>query len=68
MMMQPTDLWLLPDQTNIRPLDRPRHRTIHFQAPVRAPVMIILEVLSQEPPQMSHPLPKGGAVDIVPIA
>jgi hypothetical protein len=53
MMMQPTDFWHFPDQTNVRPLDRPRHRTIHIQAPVRAPAMIILEVRRQEPPHMS---------------
>ena len=52
-MMQPTHLWDFPDWANLWPLDRPRQRTIHVQRPVRAPVMIILEVLGQEPPQMS---------------
>jgi hypothetical protein len=51
-MMQPTHFWDFPDRANLRPLDRPRHWTIHVQRPVRAPVMIILEVTSQEPSQM----------------
>jgi hypothetical protein len=28
-MMQPTHFWHFPDQSNLRPLDQPRHRTIH---------------------------------------
>src|SRR5919202_6874780 len=53
-MMQPTHFWDFPDQPKLRPLDRPRHRTIHVQRPMRAPVMIILEISSQEPPQMAR--------------
>ena len=108
-MMQPTHLWDFADRANLRPLDRPRHRTIHVQCPVRAPVMIVVKVFDQEPPQVSlvqddhviqafaadtpdealhvgilprtprgdhdlhdahvpHPLPKGGAIDAVPVA
>jgi hypothetical protein len=52
-MMQATHFWDFPDQSNLRKLYRPWHRTIHVQRPVRAPVMIILEVPGQEPPQMS---------------
>ena len=52
-VMQPAHFSDFIGQTNIRPLDRPRHRTIHVQRPVCAPVMIILEVLGQETPQMS---------------
>jgi hypothetical protein len=52
-MMQPSLFWNFPDRPKLRPLDRPRHRTIHVQRPVRTPVMIILEVLGQEPPQMA---------------
>jgi hypothetical protein len=36
----------------LRPLDRRRYRTIHLQRPVRAPMMVIPEVTSQEPPEM----------------
>jgi hypothetical protein len=54
MMMQPTYLWDFPDRANFRPLDRPRHGTIHVQRPVCAPVMIIVEILGQEPPQMDQ--------------
>src|SRR5215216_2501142 len=53
MVMQPTHFWNLPDRANLRPLDRPRHRTIHVQRPVCTPVMIILEVLGQKPPEMA---------------
>src|SRR5262245_16263494 len=53
MMMQPTHLWHFPDQSNLRPLDQLRHRTIHVQGSVCAPVMIILEIPGQEPPQMA---------------
>ncbi len=28
-MMQPTHVWHFPDQSNLRPLDLPRHWTIH---------------------------------------
>jgi hypothetical protein len=107
-MMQPTHFWDFPDQPKLRPLDRPRYRTIHLQCPVRTPMMVILKVPGQEPPEMSlvqdnyvvqafaadtphqpldirilprtlggghdlldphmlHPLPKGGAIDVVPI-
>src|SRR5919109_1770439 len=52
-MMQPTYFWDFPDQSKLWSLDRPRHRTTHIQRPVRAPVMIILRVPSQEPSQMS---------------
>jgi hypothetical protein len=52
-MMQPTHFRDFLDQANIRPLDRPRHRTIHLQRPVCAPAMIIVEVPGQEPPEMS---------------
>src|SRR5262247_2618412 len=53
MVMQPTYLWDFPDRANLRPLDRPWHRTIHVQCPVCAPVIIVVEVLCQEPPQMA---------------
>jgi hypothetical protein len=49
--MHPTRSRDLPDESNLRPLYRPRHRTIHGQRPVRAPVMVILEVTGEEPPQ-----------------
>jgi hypothetical protein len=52
-VMQPTDLWDFHDRPKLRPLARPRHRTIHLQRPVCAPVMIIGEVFGQEPPQMA---------------
>ena len=52
MVMQPTHFWNLPDRAYLRPLDRPRYRTIHVQCPMRTPVMIILEITSQKPPQM----------------
>jgi hypothetical protein len=52
MVMQPTRFWNLPDRAYLRPLDRPRYRTIHVQCPMRTPVMIILEITSQKPPQM----------------
>jgi hypothetical protein len=52
-MMQPTHVWDFPNQSKLRPLDRPRHRTIHVQCPVRAPMMVIMEVIGQEPPEMS---------------
>jgi hypothetical protein len=52
-VMQPTHVWDFPDPSNLRPLDRPRYRTIHVQRPVRAPVMIVSEVPGQEPPQIS---------------
>jgi hypothetical protein len=52
-MMQPTHFWHFPDEPNIWPLDRPRDRTIHVQRPVCAPVMIIPEVVGQEPSQMA---------------
>jgi hypothetical protein len=52
-MVQPSHFWDFPDYPKLRPLDQPRHRTIHGQRPVRTPVMIILEVLGQEPPQMA---------------
>src|SRR5215813_1091766 len=109
MVMQSTHLWDFPDRAVLRPLDRPRHRTIHVQRPVCAPIMIIVEVFGQEPAQMSlvqddhvvqavaanapdqpfdirilprtaggdddlfdphmpYPLPKGPAIDLVPIA
>jgi hypothetical protein len=45
MVMQPTHLWDFPDWANLRPLDRPRHRTIHVQCPMCTPVMIILNWL-----------------------
>jgi hypothetical protein len=53
MMMQPTYLWNFPDQSMLRPLDRPRLWTIHGQRPVCAPMLIVLEVVGQEPPQMA---------------
>src|SRR5918999_628519 len=49
MVMQPTDLWDFPNLSKLRPLDR----TIHVQRPVCAPVMVILEVPGQEPPEMA---------------
>ena len=52
-MMQPTHFWHFPDQPKLRPLDPPRHQTIHVQRLVRAPMMIIVEISSQEPPEMS---------------
>jgi hypothetical protein len=52
-VMQPAHFSDFMDQTNIRPLYRPRHRTIHVQRPVRAPVMIVAEVVGQEPSRMS---------------
>jgi hypothetical protein len=52
MVMQPTHLWHFPDRANLRPLDRPRERTIHLQGPVGTPMMVMLKVLSQPPPQM----------------
>src|SRR5918996_3447337 len=52
-MMQPTHFWDFSDQSYLRPLNRPWHRTIHGQRPVRAPVMVIAEVFGQESPQMS---------------
>jgi hypothetical protein len=52
-MMQATHFWDFPDQPKLRPLDRPRQRTIHLQCPVRTPTMVILEVTSQELPEMS---------------
>jgi hypothetical protein len=51
MMMQPTHLWHFPDQSNLRPLDPPRHRTIYVQGLACPPAMIILEVAGQEPPE-----------------
>jgi hypothetical protein len=53
MMMQPTHVWDFRDRSNLRLLDQPRHRTIHLQRPVHAPVMIIAKVFGQEPPQMA---------------
>jgi hypothetical protein len=53
MMMQPTHFWDLPDRAHLWPLDRPWHRTIHGQTPVRAPVMVVLKVLGQESHEMS---------------
>src|SRR4029077_14188172 len=53
MMMQPTHLWDFPDWAKLWPLDRPRQRTIHVQGSVRTPVMIILEVTGQQPPEMA---------------
>src|SRR5262245_39910163 len=108
MVLQPTHFWHFPDQANLRPMDRPRERTIHLQGSVRAPLMVILKVLGQQPPQMSlvqddhvvqalatdtpdepldigvlprtvwgdehffnaqvlHPLPKGCAIDAIPV-
>src|SRR2546430_759230 len=32
---------------------RPRYRTIHLQCPMGTPMMVILKVLGQEPPEMS---------------
>jgi hypothetical protein len=52
-MMQPSHFWDFLDHPTLRPLDRPRHRTIHVQRPVCTPVMIILEVLGQKPPEMA---------------
>ena len=50
--MQPTDFWNFPDQSTLRPLNRPRYGAIPLQRSVRAPVMRVSEVLSQEPPQI----------------
>jgi hypothetical protein len=52
-MMQPIHVWNFPDPPKLRPLDRPRYRTIHLQGPVRTPMMVILNVPGQEPPEMS---------------
>src|SRR5687767_12953015 len=52
-MVQPTHFWDFPDWASLGMLDRPRHRAIHSQCPMGTPVMIILEVPSQEPSQMS---------------
>jgi hypothetical protein len=52
-MMQPTHFWDFPDRSSLRPLDRTLQGTIHVQRPVRAPVLIIMEVPGQEPAQMS---------------
>ena len=52
-VMQPTHLWDFPDRVIPWPLDWPWQRTIHVQRPVCAPAMIIVEISSQEPPQMS---------------
>jgi hypothetical protein len=54
MMMPPTHLWHFPDQSNLWPLDRPWHRTVHLQRPVRTPMIILLDVGDQEPPEMSR--------------
>ena len=51
-MMQATHFWDFLDQSNLWELYRPLQRTIHVQRPVRAPVMIILEVTGQEVSQM----------------
>src|SRR5262245_28266435 len=53
MVMQPTHFWNLSDRANLRPLDWSWHRTIHVQRPMRTPVMIVMEVFGQEPPQMA---------------
>jgi hypothetical protein len=53
MMMQPTHFWDFPDRAHLWPLDRPWHRTIHGQTPVRAPVIVVLKVLCQESHEMS---------------
>jgi hypothetical protein len=53
MMMPPTHFWDFPDRAHLWPLDRPWHRTIHGQTPVRAPVMVVLKVLGQESHEMS---------------
>jgi hypothetical protein len=45
--MQPIHVWDFPDPSKLRPLDRPRHRTIHVQRPVRAPVMIVKVVFDR---------------------
>jgi hypothetical protein len=50
-MMQPTHFWDFPDQPKFQLLDRPRYQTIHLQRPVRAPMMVILGVTGQEPPE-----------------
>ena len=46
MVMQPTDLWHFPDWVDLWPLDRPRYGAIHRQRSVRAPMMVVLKVLS----------------------
>jgi hypothetical protein len=51
-VMQPTRVWDFSDRANLRPLDLPRHRTIHVQRQMRTPVMIILEISSPKPLQM----------------
>jgi len=55
MVMQPTHFWNLPDRANLRPLDQPWYRTIHLQRLVGAPMMVILKVPGQEPPQTDLP-------------
>ena len=52
-MMQPTHFWDFPDPSMLRSLNRPRYRRIHLQRPVRAPMLVILDVTGQEPPPMS---------------
>jgi hypothetical protein len=52
-VMQPTHVWDFPDRANLRPLDRPWHRTIPRQRPGRMPLMVRAKVVGQEPPQMA---------------
>jgi hypothetical protein len=52
-MMQPTDFRDFPHRSNFWRLDLARDRCVHIQRPVRAPAMIVSEVLSQQSPQMA---------------
>jgi hypothetical protein len=53
-MMQPTYFRDFPHRSNFWRLDLARDRCVHIQCPVRAPAMIVSEVLSQQLPQMSR--------------
>jgi hypothetical protein len=52
-MMQPTHCWDFLDRSHLRPLNQLRYRTIHGQRPVRAPVLVILEIPGEQLSQMS---------------
>jgi hypothetical protein len=53
MVMQAADFWHCDDSAVLRRLHWSWLRAVHRQRQMRAPAMIILEVLGQELPQMS---------------
>jgi hypothetical protein len=52
-MRQSTHFWDFLDRSHLPPLNRPRCKTIYGQRPVRAPVLVILEIPGEQPSRMS---------------